>query len=141
MKTNDLLKRPISSNPSKTRPSTSKPSLIKTEETQMETITNKNKITTNQNNSEEKINESEEENISKSYIINKSKSTIEKIDFLDSLAKGSRKDSFLNLLDEEAQRIDKINEQKQKLNIINLKETDIEGLYEWKTLFNNSWPV
>jgi len=141
MKTNDLLKRPISSNPSKTRPSTSKPSIIKTEETQMETITNKNKITTNQNNSEQKINESEEENISKSYIINKSKSTIEKIDFLDSLAKGSRKDSFLNLLDEEAQRIDKINEQKQKLNIINLKETDIEGLYEWKTLFNNSRPL
>ena len=140
MKTEDLLKRPISSNPSKTRPSTSKPSIIKTEETQIETITNKNKIT-NQNYSEEKINESEEENISKSYIINKSKSSIEKQDFLDSLAKGSRRDSFINLLDEEAQRIEKIKEQKQKLNTITLKETDIDGLYEWKTLFNNSRPL
>ena len=140
MKTEDLLKRLISSNPSKTRPSTSKPSIIKTEETQIETITNKNKIT-NQNYSEEKINESEEENISKSYIINKSKSSIEKQDFLDSLAKGSRRDSFINLLDEEAQRIEKIKEQKQKLNTITLKETDIDGLYEWKTLFNNSRPL
>ena len=140
MKTEDLLKRPISSNPSKTRPSTSKPSIMKTEETQIETITNKNKIT-NQNYSEEKINESEEENISKSYIIDKSKSSAEKKDFLDSLAKGSRRDSFINLLDEEAQRIDKMNEQKQKINTITLKETDIDGLYEWKTLFNNSRPL
>ena len=140
MKTNEIKTRPMSSKPNKTRPTVSKPSIIKTEETQIETMTNKNKNTLH-NFSEEKINESEEENISKSYIINKSKSTIEKLDFLDSLAKGSRKDSFINLLDEEAQRIDKINDQKQKLNKINLKETDIEGLYDWKTLFNNSRPL
>ena len=140
MKTNEIKTRPMSSKQSKTRPSTSKPSAIKTEETQLETMTNKNKNTLH-NFSEEKINESEEENASKSYIINKSKSTIEKLDFLDSLAKGSRKDSFINLLDEEAQRIEKINDQKQKLNNITLKETDIEGLYDWKTLFNNSRPL
>ena len=138
MKPNDNLKRPISSKPSKTRPSTSKPSVIKTEETQIETI-NKQKRT-NPNFSEEKINESEED-ISRSYIINKSKSTIEKLEFLDSLAKGSRKDSFINLLDDEAQRIDKINERKQKLYYITLKENNIDGLYEWKTLFNNSRPM
>ena len=63
------------------------------------------------------------------------------MDFLDTLAKGSRRDSFINLLDEEAQRIDKINEKKQKLDFITLKENDIEGLYEWKTLFNNSRPL
>ena len=140
MKTNEIPKRPVSSKPSKTRPSTSKPSAIKTEETQLETLTN-NKKNTNVNISEEKIYESEEENISKSYLINKSRSTIEKIDFLDSLAKGSRKDSFINLLDEEAQRIDKINEQKNKLNYITLKENDIDGLYDWKTLFNHSRPL
>ena len=139
MKPNDNFKRPISSKPSKTRPSTSKPSVIKTEETEIETINNKAKIT-NPNLSEEKINESEEDN-SRSYIINKSKSTIEKMDFLDSLAKGSRRESFINLLDEEAQRIDKINEQKKKLNNITLKEKDVDGLYEWKTLFNNSRPM
>lgn len=140
MKNEELQKRPISSKLSNTRPSTSKPSVIKTDETQLETLTNKNRIT-NPNYSEEKINESEEENISRSYMMNKSRSSIEKLDFLDSLARGSRKDSFLNLLDEEAQRIEKLNDQKLKLNNITLKETDIEGLYDWKTLFNNSRPI
>ena len=140
MKNNEIPKKHISSKPRKTRPSTSKPSAIKTEETQVETLTN-NKKNAKVDISEEKIKESEEENLSKSYIINKSRSSIEKIDFLDSLAKGSRKDSFINLLDEEAQRIDKINDQKQKLNTITLKETDIDGLYDWKTLFNNSRPM
>ena len=140
MKLNDL-KRPISSKPSITRPTTAKPSVVKTEDTQVETITNKNKITNPNFSEEEKINESIEDNISNSNINNKSKTTIEKIDFLDSLAKGSRKDSFINLLDEEAQRIDKINDKKSKLNTITLKEPDIEGLYEWKTLFNNSRPI
>ena len=140
MKNEEFQKRPISSKLSNTRPSTSKPSVIKTDETQLETLTNKNRIT-NPNYSEEKINESEEENISRSYMMNKSRSSIEKLDFLDSLARGSRKDSFLNLLDEEAQRIEKLNDQKLKLNNITLKETDIEGLYDWKTLFNNSRPI
>ena len=140
MKTNDL-KRPVSSKRSTTRQTIDKPSVIKTEDTQVETITNKNKNTNPNFSEEEKINESIEDKFSNSNIINKSKSTIEKLDFLDSLAKGSRKDSFINLLDEEAQRIDKINGQKEKLNNINLKEDDIEGLYEWKTLFNNSRPL
>ena len=58
MKTNEIKTRPMSSKQSKTRPSTSKPSAIKTEETQLETMTNKNKNTLH-NFSEEKINESE----------------------------------------------------------------------------------
>lgn len=139
MKVNDFQKRPTSGKKNN-RDSKSKPSVTKTEETQLETNTNQNK-NTNPNISGDKIIESEEENYTQSNIIDKSKSSIEKIDFLDSLAKGSRRDSFINLLDEEAQRIDKINSQKQKLNDINLKENDIEGLYEWKTLFNNSKPM
>ena len=140
MKINDL-KRPMSSKPSNTRPTTGKPSVIKTEDTQVETLTNKNKNTIQNNTEDEKISESLEDNISNSKINNKSRSTIDKLDFLDSLAKGSRRDSFINLLDEEAQRIDKINDKKQKLNFITLKENDIEGLYEWKTLFNHSRPL
>ena len=66
MKNIEIPKRPTSLKPSKTRPSTSKPSAIKTEETQVETLTN-NKKNTKVNISEEKIKESEEENISKSY--------------------------------------------------------------------------
>ena len=140
MKKNDS-KRPMSSKPSNTRPTTGKPSVIKTDDTQVETITNKNKNTNQNYTEDEKISESIEDNISNSKINNKSRSTIDKMDFLDSLAKGSRRDSFINLLDEEAQRIDKINEKKQKLDFITLKENDIEGLYEWKTLFNNSRPL
>jgi len=139
MKVNDFQKRPTSGKQNN-RDSKTKPSVIKTEETQLETNTNQNK-NTNPNISGDKIIESEEENYTHSNLMDKSKSSIEKLDFLDSLAKGSRRDSFLNLLDEEAQRIDKINNQKQKLNYINLKENDIEGLYEWKTLFNNSKPM
>jgi len=139
MKVNDFQKRPKSGKQNN-RDSKSKPSVIKTEETQLETNTNQNK-NTNPNISGDKIIESEEENYTQSNLMNKSKSSIEKLDFLDSLAKGSRRDSFLNLLDEEAHRIDKINTQKQKLHQINLKENDIEGLYEWKTLFNNSKPM
>ena len=139
MKVNDFQKRPTSGKQNN-RDSKSKPLVIKTEETQLETNTNQNKYS-NPNISGDKIIESEEENYSQSNLMNKSKSSIEKLDFLDSLAKGSRRDSFLNLLDEEAQRIDKINNQKQKLHDINLKENDIEGLYEWKTLFNNSKPM
>ena len=129
MKVNDFQKRPTSGKQNN-RDSKSKPLVIKTEETQLETNTNQNKYS-NPNISGDKIIESEEENYSQSNLMNKSKSSIEKLDFLDSLAKGSRRDSFLNLLDEEAQRIDKINNQKQKLHDINLKENDIEGLYEW----------
>ena len=139
MKVNDFQKRPTSGKHN-SRDNKLKPSVIKTEETQIETNANQNK-NTNPNISGDKIIESEEENYTQSNIMNKSKSSIEKLDFLDSLAKGSRRDSFLNLLDEEAQRIDKINNQKQKLHDINLKENDIEGLYEWKTLFNNSKPM
>ena len=140
MKENENQKRKQPGKQNNSRPSTSKPKIEKTEETQLETIANKNKIT-NQNISEKKISESDEENYSKSVLISRSRSSIDKIDFLDSLAKGSRRDSFINLLDEEAQRIDKINEHKLKLNEISLKENDIEGLYDWKTLFNHSRPM
>ena len=66
---NDL-KKPISSKPSNTRPTITKSSVVKTEDTQVETITNKNKIT-NPNFSEgEKINESIEHNMLNSNINN-----------------------------------------------------------------------
>ena len=65
----------------------------------------------------------------------------QKIDFLDSLAKESRKDSFINILVKESMKINQTNNLKKKLNEINLKEDDIEGLYDWSTLFNNSRPL
>ena len=141
MRVNENQNRPKSGKQNNSRPSTAKPKIEKTEETQLETIGNINK-NINQNILEKKISESDESNnYSKSVLINKSRSSVEKIDFLESLAKGSRRDSFLNLLDEEVQRIDKISEQKKKLNEIGLKENNIEGLYDWKTLFNHSRPI
>ena len=65
----------------------------------------------------------------------------EKIDFLEGLSKGKQKAAFENLIKEEADRIDMINKQKKKLKNINLLEKNIEGLYNWKTLFNNSRPI
>ena len=116
MRVNENQNRPKSGKQNSSRPSTAKPKIEKTEETQLETIGNINK-NINQNILEKKISESDESNnYSKSFLINKSRSSVEKIDFLESLAKGSRRDSFLNLLDEEVQRIDKISEQKKKLN-------------------------
>ena len=72
---------------------------------------------------------------------NNSISSREKIDFLEGLSKGKQKAAFENLIKEEADRIDMINKQKKKLKNINLLETDIEGLYDWKTLFNHSRPI
>ena len=141
MKTNNYQKRPKSGRQNNKMPSSAIPTIEKTEETLVETITYKNKKN-NQEYSEKKITESDEENYNKSdEIFDKSRSSIEKLEFLDSLAKGSRKDSFINLLDEEAQRIDKISEKKKKINGIGLKENDIEGLYDWKALFNHSRPM
>ena len=68
-------------------------------------------------------------------------SSREKIDFLEGLSKGKQKAAFENLIKEEADRIDMINKQKKKLKNINLLEEDIEGLYDWKTLFNHSRPI
>ena len=73
--------------------------------------------------------------------INTNSSVSDKLDFLDSLAKDSRKDSFINILVKEALKTNKMNSYKKKVSEINLKENDIEGLYEWTTLFNNSRPL
>ena len=73
--------------------------------------------------------------------INTNSSASDKLDFLDSLAKDSRKDSFINILVKEALKTNKMNSYKKKVSEINLKENDIEGLYEWTTLFNNSRPL
>ena len=142
MKINNL-KKSISSMPSKTRPTTGKPSIIKTEESQVESITVKNKITNHNISEDEKIKESEE-NISNSKILDNSfrKIISEKMAFLDSLSKGKNKRSpSKQLMEEETKRIERLNAQKQKLININLKEEDIEGLYEWQNLFNNSRPI
>ena len=72
---------------------------------------------------------------------NNSISSREKIDFLEGLSKGKQKAAFENLIKEEADRIDMINKQKKKLKNINLLENEIEGLYDWKTLFNHSRPI
>ena len=74
MKKNDFQKRPTSGKQNN-RDINSKPSVIKTEETQLETNQNKN---TNPNISGDKIIESDEENYTQSNIMNKSKSSIEK---------------------------------------------------------------
>ena len=66
---------------------------------------------------------------------------IEKLDFLDLLAKESQKDSFINILVKESMKINQVNNLKKKINEINLKEDNIEGLYDWSTLFNNSRPL
>ena len=68
-------------------------------------------------------------------------SSKEKFEFLDSVVNGEQKKNFENLIKEEADRIDMVNKQKANLKNINLIETDIEGLYDWKTLFNNSRPL
>ena len=73
--------------------------------------------------------------------VNTNSSASDKIDFLDSLAKDSRKDSFINILVKEALKANQMNNYKKKVSEINLKENDIEGLYDWSTLFNNSRPL
>ena len=77
----------------------------------------------------------------KYHPINTNSSASDKINFLDSLAKDSRKDSFINLLVKEALRVNQMNDYKKKVSEINLIETDIEGLYDWNSLFNNSRPL
>ena len=65
----------------------------------------------------------------------------EKINFLEALTNGNQKQTFENIIKEEADRIDMINKQKKNLKNINLIEKNIEGLYDWKTLFNHSRPL
>ena len=115
----------------------------KTEETEIETAENKNKNEQlQQKQPQSKISESISENNSKIYTINNSsKSSTSKIDFVETIIKGNRRDSFENLLKEEAERIDKINLKKDNLKNINLKESVTDNLYEWNTLFNNSKPI
>ena len=73
--------------------------------------------------------------------INTNSSTSEKIDLLDSLAKDSRKDSFINILVKEAMKVNQMNSFKKKVSEINLKENDIDGLYEWSSLLNSGRPL
>ena len=73
--------------------------------------------------------------------INTNSSTSDKIDFLDNLAKDCRKDSFINILVKEALKINQMNNYQKKVSEINLKENDIEGLYDWTPLINNARPL
>ena len=73
--------------------------------------------------------------------VNTNSSTSDKIDLLDSLAKESRKDSFINILVKEALKVNQMNNFKKKVSEINLKENDIEGLYEWSSLFTSARPL
>ena len=65
----------------------------------------------------------------------------DKIDFLDNLSRDKTKDSFINILVREALKINYMNSYKKKVSQINLKEDDIEGLYDWNSLFNNGRPL
>ncbi len=62
----------------------------------------------------------------------------EKIKFFEELCK---KSEFEDLIKEEADRIDMVNKKKKIMNKINLLENNHNGLYNWKTLFNNSKPI
>ena len=62
----------------------------------------------------------------------------EKIKFFEELC---QKKEFENLINEEADRIDLVNQKKKILNTINLYEKNNNELYNWKTLFNNSKPI
>ena len=73
--------------------------------------------------------------------INTNSSASDKKEFLDNLSKDIRKDSFINILVKEALKINQMYSYKKKVNEINLKEDDIEGLYDWSSLFNNGRPL
>ena len=73
--------------------------------------------------------------------INTNSSTHEKVDLLKSLAKNSRKDSFINILVKEALKVNQMNTFKKKLSEINLIENDIDGLYDWTSLLNSGRPL
>ena len=113
--------RPFSGRPTTGRPTTSKPNV------EIEIESNSNSL--------KNITESEDIESSNSV------SSKEKFEFLDSVVGGKQKENFENLIKEEADRIDMINKQKANLKNINLIEKNIEGLYDWKTLFNNSRPL
>ena len=115
----------------------------KTEETQLKTTENKISNTNlQQNKSQSKISESKNESRSKTNSLNdSSKSSSSKVGFVENIIRGNRRDSFENLLREEAERIDKINPKKDNFQNINLKEPITGNLYEWNSLFNNSRPI
>lgn len=113
--------RPFSGRPTTGRPTTSKPNV------EIDIESNSNSL--------KNITESEDIESSNSV------SSKEKFEFLDSVVGGKQKENFENLIKEEADRIDMINKQKANLKNINLIEKNIEGLYDWKTLFNNSRPL
>ncbi len=113
--------RPFSGRPTTGRPTTLKPNV------EIEIESNSNSL--------KNITESEDIESSNSV------SSKEKFEFLDSVVGGKQKENFENLIKEEADRIDMINKQKANLKNINLIEKNIEGLYDWKTLFNNSRPL
>ena len=114
--------RPFSGRPTTGRPMTSNPKIAKSIDSSSQSLKN--------------ITESEDVEHSSNSVSSK-----EKFDFLNSVVNGKQKENFENLIKEEADRIDMINQQKSNLKNINLIETNIDGLYDWKTLFNNSRPL
>ena len=65
-----------------------------------------------------------------------------KRDIMDSILKNSnQKKSFEHILQKEKIQNEVIAKRKKTIDNINLIEDNIEGLYDWKTLFNNSRPI
>ena len=118
------------------RPTTSKPQPKKIEKINFDSES-QNKII---NESQSDENQSKNSNSLQSFSENSNISN-EKINFLEALTNGNQKKTFENIIKEEADRIDMINKQKKNLKNINLIEKNIEGLYDWKTLFNHSRPL
>ena len=65
-----------------------------------------------------------------------------KVDIVDSILKNStQKKSFEHLMQEEQLQKEIIEKRKKIIGNVNLLEQNIDDLYDWKTLFNNSRPI
>ena len=139
MKDKNTSKRPKSGKYLQLRPITGRP----------KTAIHNNNINNLQNNILDKnkdiiinkniITESNKEN--EKEIQNSDYQILEKKEFLKILGEESNNEVFDHIISKEVKRMKKINEKKTKLKEINLIEKDIDDLYEWTNLFNNSRPI
>ena len=139
MKDKNTSKRPKSGKYLQLRPITGRP----------KTAIHNNNINNLQNNILDKnkdiiinkniITESNKEN--EKEIQNSDYQISEKKEFLKILGEESNNEVFDHIISKEVKRMKKINEKKTKLKEINLIEKDIDDLYEWTNLFNNSRPI
>ena len=122
------------------RPTTGRPQTGIPKKVEKINITDSESVNKIINESQSDENQSKSSKSIQSYS-NNSNISNEKINFLEALTNGNQKKTFENIIKEEADRIDMINKQKKNLKNINLIEKNIEGLYDWKTLFNHSRPI